>query len=911
MSFNALVGTCIAYAAFLFAIAFVADRQNGQGWGRFLRSPFVYTLSLSIYCTGWTFYGAVGYAARSGLEFVTIYLGPSLVFAGWWLVLRKLVRAGREQRVTSIADLISSRYGKSNALAMAVTVLAVVATTPYIALQLQSVSHSFAVFVTHDGSDMTQFAREATAPWVAFGLALFTIIFGTRRLDAREQHQGVVIAIAVEAVVKLVALVAVGVFVVWGLAGGIGPVIARIAESPVMPSQIDPGRWAGLILLSGFAVLTLPRMFQVMVVENTDESHLAKAAWAFPLYLFVISLFILPIAVVGTDLLPPGSNPDLMVLTLPIAQGQDGLALLAFLGGFSSASSMVIVETIALATMLSNHVALPIWLLFNPGAANNVDLRGGVLMSRRVAVAIILALGLAYYQMSGGSAALAAIGLIAFVGMAQVVPALIGGLFWRAATGKGALAGMGIGALIWTYCLFLPSFGPGQVLSADVMTEGAYGISWLRPQALFGVEGMDPLLHALFWSLFLNSAAFCLISLLTFPGPMERVQSASFVAVFDRTAMPGRIGWVESQAEPEQLLSLAQRIMGEEALAFFEAEAVGQGKAGYLPDITPQFLARLERAFAGSVGAATAHAMISQFLGSAMVTVEDLMAVANETAQIMETSARLEAQQEELTRTARQLRDVNERLTQMSLQKDSFLGQVSHELRTPMTSIRAFSEILTEGGLDDKSVADFGRIIHEEAIRLTRLLDDLLDLNVLESGSARLNLSSVHLGQLLDRAVAVASQTMPERDFVIHRNPLGEEIFVQTDADRLVQVFINLISNARKYCQAEWPDLTIALRQKGGRITVDFIDNGTALAKEYQALIFEKFSRLHNGPGEKGGGGAGLGLAICREIMTNLGGAITYLPGQGGVAFRVTLPLRAVGGTAKDRVAVGSLGDGP
>lgn len=903
MSFNALVLTCIAYAGLLFAIAFVAERQNGKGWGRFLRSPFVYTLSLSIYCTGWTFYGAVGYAARSGLEFVTIYLGPTLVFVGWWLILRKLVRVGREQRVTSIADLISSRYGKSNGLAMAVTLLAVVALTPYIALQLQSVSHSFAVFVTRDGSDAFEFARDATAPWVAFGLALFTIIFGTRKLDAREQHQGVVIAIAVEAVVKLVALIAVGAFVVWGLAGGIGPVMARIAESPIMPSEINPGRWAGLILLSGCAVITLPRMFQVLVVENTDESHLAKAGWAFPLYLFVISLFILPIAVVGTDLMPAGSNPDMLVLTLPIAQGQDGLALLAFLGGFSSASSMVIVETIALATMLSNHVALPIWLWFNPSSAGQVDLRSGVLMSRRVAVAIILGLGLAYYQTSGGSAALAAIGLIAFVGMAQVVPALIGGLFWRAATGKGALAGLAIGATIWTYCLFLPSFGPDQFLSAEVIDKGALGISWLRPQALFGVEGMDPLLHALFWSLFLNTLAFCVISLITFPSPMERVQSASFVAIFDREAMPGRIGWVESQAEPEQLLALAQRIMGEEAIAFFEAEAADQGKAGYLPDITAQFLARLERAFAGSVGAATAHAMISQFLGSAMVTVEDLMAVANETAQIMEYSARLETQQEELTRGARQLREVNEKLTRISLQKDSFLGQVSHELRTPMTSIRAFSEILTEGGLDDQSVAKFGRIIHEEAIRLTRLLDDLLNLNVLESGSARLNISSVHLGQLLDRAFAVASQTMPERNFLINRNPLAEEIHIQTDADRLVQVFINLISNARKYCQATYPELTISLRQKGARITLDFIDNGQALAKEHQVLIFEKFSRLNNGPGEKGGGGAGLGLAICREIMTNLGGSVSYLPGQGGAAFRVTIPLRAVAAPAKGKIA--------
>ncbi len=889
MPFNLLVLFCLCYVVMLFLVAFLAERRAAEGRIGWLRSPLIYTLSLSIYCTAWTFYGAVGYAARSGLEFVTIYLGPTLVFIGWWWVLRKLVRIGRQQRVTSIADLISSRFGKSNLLGVVVTLIAVVAATPYIALQLQSVTLSFAVFASGTPEGWALPNRDATAVWVAGGLALFTILFGTRNLDAKEQHHGVVLAIAVEAVVKLVALLAVGAFVVWGIGGGMAAVFARIEAASVPDWVIKPDRWFGMIAVSGAAVICLPRMFQVMVVEDGDERHMALASWAFPAYLMLMSLFIVPIAVIGLERMPEGSNPDMFVLTLPLAEGQAGLAMLAFLGGFSSATSMVIVESIALATMVSNHVVMPLWLRLAPQSAMTGDVRRIVLLARRLSIIAVLALGYVYYRMSGGSVALAAMGLIAFAGVAQVLPVLIGGIFWRGATKSGAVAGLAVGFCVWAFTLLLPFFGPDTVLSAAVFDHGLFGLGWLRPQALFGVTGMDPLVHSLFWSAALNTAAFCLVSLFTFPGPVERMQGAAFVNVFDADAA-GPQGWARGRAEPEALLVMAQRILGEEAaLSLFEGEARAQGKGGYLPDATPDFVAGLERRLAGSVGAATAHAMISQIVGRATVSVEDLMAVANETAQIMEYSAELEAQREELTRTAGALREANEKLKQLSVQKDAFLSQISHELRTPMTSIRAFSEILTEGDLPPEVVANYGRIIHDEAIRLTRLLDDLLDLSVLENGSVQLNIGLVNLQQLLDRALAAASHTRPERDFTVLRDLPAESLFLRTDGDRLVQVFINLISNARKYCDAAQPELKISVRQRSGRVMVDFVDNGSGIAKQSQGIIFEKFARLTD---QSRAGGAGLGLAICREVMANLGGQVTYVPGRGGAAFRVTLPFR-------------------
>jgi Na+/proline symporter/signal transduction histidine kinase len=886
MSFNAIIFAALAYVTLLFAVAFWADRRAAVGRAEFLQSPWIYTLSISIYCTAWTFYGAVGYAARSGLEFVTIYLGPTLVMVGWWWILRRLVRIGRAQRITSIADLVSSRFGKSTQLGMIVTVISVIAAMPYIALQLQSVTLSFAVFAQVEGVIWQAADFNATAIWVAVGLAVFTILFGTRNLDANERHNGIVMAIAVEAVVKLLALVAVGVFVVWGIAGGVSQMLTRIDASEIVLWEQSGSRWISLIFLSGAAFLCLPRMFQVLVVENTDERHLHIASWAFPLYLLLMSLFVMPIAVVGLDLLPEGSNPDLFVLTVPLHEGQSGLAVLSFLGGLSSATSMVIVATIALATMVSNHIVVPVWLSLqaNQQAVISGDVRFVTLLARRLSIVAILALGFIYYRMSGGGTALAAIGLISFTGAVQILPAMLGGIFWRAATGFGAASGLLTGLAVWMWTLFLPSFGVDAFISQAVMDNGVWGAAWLRPQALFGIARLDPLVHGIMWSMILNTAMFAFVSLVTFPAPLERLQGAQFVNVFDHsTAAPA---WTSAAAGAEDLLIMSQRIIGStQAQAIFEQEAISQGKVGFLPEVTSAFIERLERELAGSVGAATAHAMIGQLIGGSSVSVEDLIAVADEAAQILEYSNRLEAKSAEQERTARALRDANAKLTALSIQKDAFLSQISHELRTPMTSIRSFSEILREGDMPQDSLNLYAGIIHDEAIRLTRLLDDLLDLAVLENGQVELHEQTGQLSDLLDRAVGAAG--LHDGVLKVVRDRISEDIRLSTDLDRLAQVFINLIANARKYCNAADPTLTIRVAHLGGHVHVDFIDNGTGIAAENQALIFEKFSRLAD---EGKAGGAGLGLAICREIMIRLGGEAMYLPLEKGAAFRVVLP---------------------
>ncbi len=883
LSVNALIAASLGYAVLLFAIAFWAERRARAGRIGWLRSPFVYTLSISVYCTGWTFYGAVGSAARNGFEFVTIYLGPTLVFIGWWWLLRKLLRVGRAQRITSIADLISSRYGKSTTLAVLVTLLAVIGSTPYIALQLQSITLSFSVFESGGNAKLTAF-------WVAAGLAAFTILFGTRNVDANERHHGVVTAIAIEAVVKLVALLSVGVFVVWGIAGGPAEIFAKAPPEMLQGDRIFSARWVSLTMLSAVAIITLPRMFQVIVVENADERHLATASWAFPGYLLLISLFVLPIAIAGNALLPAGANPDLYVLTLPLSQGWDTLALFAFLGGFSSATSMVIIAAIALSTMVSNHIIMPLWLRFSPKRTETSgDVRTVLLRSRRLSIAGILLLGYLYFRLTGGSGALASIGLIAFAGMAQIIPSLVGGLFWRGATRTGALLGLLAGFALWAYTLFLPSFEGGFILSRAAIENGPFGLGFLAPNALFGLTGYDPLVHSLFWSMTLNITLFILGSLLSTPRPLERIQSSQFVDVFRLDKSTGSY-LVSRSATAEDLFTLGQRILGADpAQRLFSEMARQQGKAQGLPDATDKLVQTLERELAGSVGAASAHAMVSQIAGGGTVSVDELMKIADETAQIMEYSQKLENQSHRLEQAMQELRAANAQLTEMGAQKDAFLSQVSHELRTPMTSIRSFSEILRDSeGLALPEARRFLGIIQEESVRLTRLLDEILDLSHLESGRGELPLEPVGLQDTIEKSLNATGALLEEAGVLVEKNLPDAPVLVLANFDRLAQVFINLISNTVKYGRGENPKLRIDMVLTDSTAIVTMADNGPGIAAADRKKVFEKFTRLSEA---NLAGSAGLGLPISREIMRNLNGDLRLKPARRGAVFEITVPL--------------------
>jgi Na+/proline symporter/nitrogen-specific signal transduction histidine kinase len=884
-----VIATAIGYVGLLFFIAYVSDRRSRAGKAGFLHSPFIYTLAISVYCTSWTFYGAVGSAARNGLEYLAIYLGPTLIFIGWWFILRRLVRISHTQRITSIADLLSSRFGKSSRLAVLITVMAVIAIAPYIALQLKAVTSSIQAIAgvgDFPGRSIRGVDEVGLALAVAAGMALFTILFGTRNVDAKEQHLGVVAAIAFEAVVKLGALIATGIFVIY-VGGGLETIFSRAeaAGIDIYSTGNFNDRWVAMNLLAAAAVICLPRQFQITIVENSDENHLRTASWAFPLYLLLMSLFTLPIALYGLVAMPAGANPDMFVLTVPLASGQEGLALLSFIGGFSSATSMIIVESIALSIMVSNHIVMPLVLRWTQG--RGVGQGRGVsqllLNSRRFSIAMILGLGFLYFYFTRNSNALAPIGLISFCGVAQFLPAIIAALFWREASLKAATAAVAVGFVVWAWSSFLPSFESSSPLVAGIMLFGPWGIDWLRPQALFGLNGIDPLVNVVFWSLLLNTATLVIVSLLTTPSALERVQAAVFADLF-RPRSADAPAVIRGSATFDDLYFIAERVLGAD-----RARPLFGGVAG---EPTAQFIDRLERELAGSIGVASAHVMLSKVISGGAVSMEEVFEMAGETRQAIAYSQELERTSSELRSTAAQLETANRMLRELDSQKDEFLSQVSHEVRTPMASIRSFAEILMdEGELKGSERKRFVSTIHQESLRLTKLLDEILDLSALERGERPWENTPIQADVALDRAIEVCSALARQRKMPLNVGKRARAV-INGDADRLSQVLINLISNAIKYNDAAEPVIEVRSRLSRGSYVVEVADNGTGIPREERTLIFEKFAR--GAQGAAAAPGAGLGLAISRQIVSRMNGKLELIPAKGaGACFRVTLPLSA------------------
>ncbi|MFD1252014.1 Alkaline phosphatase synthesis sensor protein PhoR [Devosia equisanguinis] len=901
LSADFVIATSIVYVGLLFVLAYFGDRRAKANKRSWLNSPTVYTLSISVYCTSWTFYGAVGNAARSGLEFLTIYLGPTLVFVGWYFLLRRLVRISHLHRITSVADLLSSRFGKSSRLGVLVTCIAVIGIAPYIALQLKAVTSSIQAVAgasEFGRGSLTGIDDVGLALGVAAAMALFTILFGTRHVDAKEQHHGVVAAIAFEAVVKLAALVAVGVFVVY-LAGGIEQIFTQAAEKGIAfdTSTSFDSRWITTLVLSIAAIICLPRQFQVTVVENSDENHLRVAGWAFPAYMMLMSIFIIPIAIYGLTVMPAGSNPDMFALTLPLSAGQNALALFAFIGGFSSATSMIILESIALSIMVSNHIMMPLVLKFSAGSqgGDGQGMSSVLLVARRFAIVLILSLGFFYFLFTRDSDALAPIGLISFTAIAQFLPALLAAIFWRDASLKAVTTAILVGFVFWAWSCFLPSLESVSPAVSALVAEGPWGISWLRPEAMFGLDGWDPLAHAAFWSLSANVLILTLGSLLTRPSALERIQATAFVDVFRRHGLPQR-NFIAGSTTANDLFFVAERVLGERrAAALFETEARDTGVDPALLEPTPEFIGRLERELAGSIGASSAHVMLSKVVAGGDVSLEEMMQMADETQQVIEYSQQLEKTSAELRVTAQKLEDANAQLRELDSQKDEFLSQVSHEVRTPMTSIRSFSEILLETGeLEESQRQRFVKTIHQESLRLTKLLDEILDLSALERGERSWQNVPVDAEEALTRALSVCDALLRQRGMRVEMGERASTTMVQGDADRLCQVFINLVSNAVKYNEAEEPVVRVSSTVRSGSYVVEIADNGPGISKRNRKMVFEKFWRGVEGAGDQGG--AGLGLAISRQIVTRMNGTLELVPGPlPGACFRVRLPVNRQG----------------
>jgi PAS domain S-box-containing protein len=608
LSQPALLAIVLGYLLFLFLVASVGEAfaaRLSRGWIR----TVTYVLAASVYCTAWTFYGSVGLAANRGLEFLTIYLGPALVALLWPVVLRKLVRVSKEQRITSISDFISSRYGKSAHLGTLVALLVVAGMIPYIALQLRAVSASFRMIV-HEDSVLNVLDPTLL---VAVTLAFFGILFGARNLDFTKQQTGLMTAVAAESVVKLVAFLAVGVYVTWGLFGGLGEIFESIARDPVLsplltldqPQTASYARWAAMLVISMMAVMFLPRQFHVLVVQNPRERDVNAVAWSFPLYLLLINLFVLPIAFAGLIVFPEsGGQADSFILRLPLHFESHLISVVVFLGGFSAATAMIVVDSLALSKMITNDVILPMLLR----RRRMEDIYWVTLFYTRVAMLAVVGLGFAWARMERGQLLLVEMGLLSFIAVTQCAPAILLGLYWRRGNRRGAAAGISSGFALWFYTLIIPALVKEGLVPGSVLEVGPFGLDWLNPTALLGLSGLDVTTHGVFWSLFVNVGSFVLVSLLTEQDADDRSQAAAFVGAPGEDKHLGAAPAILSATEIERLV---HNYVGDE-----EAEGIVRelfrGKAPAelsVPELL-ELRIRFERLLAASLGAAAARMIV-------------------------------------------------------------------------------------------------------------------------------------------------------------------------------------------------------------------------------------------------------------------------------------------------------------
>jgi Na+/proline symporter len=612
----------LSYVGVLFAIASFGDRRARRRAGGQPR-PLIYALSLAIYCTSWTYFGSVGLASRSGFDFLPIYVGPILMLAIGWPMLQTIVRISKQQNITSIADFISSRYGKNQVLGSVVAVFAVIGIVPYISLQLKAVSTALTTMLplTSGSWAMLQVAAsQDLALIVTVAMACFAALFGTRHIDTTEHQDGLILAIAVESMVKLAAFLIVGSFVTFTMMGGLGGLFDRVAARPdvmtIFTGGIDGARWLTMTLLSMFAIVLLPRQFHVTVVENSSLGDVKRAAWLLPLYLIAINLFVVPVAMAGVLILGgSGIDGDTYVLALPVQFGSHLISFIAFIGGLSAATAMVIVETIALAIMVCNNIVVPV-LIRRAGRSEHLygDMGQTLLAIRRGAIALVLVLAYSYYRMIGSSAVLAQTGLLSFAAVAQFAPAFFGGLFWRNGTARGALAGLFAGIAMWVYTMLLPNFAEAGWIARDFVEQGPFGIGFLRPHMLFGLA-FDPLTHGVVWSLSVNILAYVGFSLTAEPTPIERLQASAFAPSELPQALPNFRLW-RTVVTVAQIETTVARYLGAERTRRSLEEYALQRRVSLDRDAEAdiRFLRFAEHLLASAIGPASARLVLSLLL---------------------------------------------------------------------------------------------------------------------------------------------------------------------------------------------------------------------------------------------------------------------------------------------------------
>ncbi|MFI0490492.1 ATP-binding protein [Flavobacterium sp.] len=893
MSSIGLLAILVIYLSILFYIAHWAEKRSHSKW---TNNPYIYSFSLAVYCTAWTYYGSIGLAANSGLSYLPIYLGPVLIIPTWLIILKKIIRISRVNKISSIADFISLRYGNSRFLGALVTMICVVGIVPYISLQLKSISDTFHI-VTKTQSSSNIFTDTTT--YVCLALALFASYYGTRYVDASEKRRGIVTAVAMESILKLVFFLIIGVYVTYFVYDGFDDIYnkASVMEGFARKNSIggitNGMNWYFLCILSMFAIFLLPRQFHTAIIENNKESHIKTATWLFPLYLLLFNIFVFPIAWGGNILFQgKGLNSDTYSLLIPQFFNNNLLTVLVFLGGFSAAISMIVVSSIALSIMLSNNLLIPYGFI---GSLKNISPEKNskrILNSRKIGIFSLIIIAYAIYRIFILDYSLVSIGLVSFVVIAQLAPSFFGALYWRRGSQKGAVIGIILGFLISIYTLLVP-YAIGITKSSSLfIQEGPWGISLLKPFQLFGLDYLQPIPHAFFWSIFFNAMSYFAISV-SFKGNYRERNYAEMFVDIDKYITNHEDAFVwKGTAYISDIQKVLQRFLGEErtkrALSIFKLK-YNIDKNTTMADA--RFIKFAENLLTGHIGTASAKILISSVIKEDKISLPEVLKILEESKENIIVNKELTETSNELKKISEQLKNANQELINKDHQKDEFLDTVTHELRTPITAIRAASEILH----DDQDIPDelrqqFLKNIISESDRLNRLIDKILDLEKFETGKQKIYVSRNNISKTINNTLESLNQLIKNKNITIDFKDKSKEIKAFYDEERIIQVLHNLLSNAIKFCSETNGKIVINTKENKGEVEVQIYNNGKSIKKEDFEVVFDKFYQSRN-QNVKKPIGSGLGLAICKQIIEHHKGKIwVENTEENGASFIFTLP---------------------
>lgn len=881
------------YVVMLFYIAHWSEKRSHSKW---TNNPYIYSFSLAVYCTAWTYYGSIGLAAKSGLDYLPIYLGPIIIIPTWIIILKRIIRISRINKITSIADFISLRYGNSRSLGALVTLISIFGIVPYIALQLKAISDTFhIVSKTHPSPNI--FMDNTT--YICICLALFASYYGNKYVDASEKRRGIVTAIAIESILKLVFFSIIGIYVTYFVYDGFGDIYTKASvlenfdKKNTIGSLANGINWFFLCLISMFAIFILPRQFHTSIVENNHEKHIRTAIWLLPLYLLLFNIFVFPIAWGGNILFgTQGLNSDTYSLLIPQHFNNNFLTVLVFLGGFSAAISMIIVSSIALATMLSNNLLIPygfIGSLENTSQEKNTK---RIVLSRKIGIFSLIILAYIIYRVFVLDYTLVSIGLVSFVIIAQLAPAFFGALFWKRGSKKGAMTGIILGFLVCFYTLLIPYAIGTTKSSSTFVQEGPWGIALLKPFQLFGLDYLDPIPQAVFWSLLVNLLSYLAVSV-SFSGNYRERNYAEMFVDIDKYITNHENAYVwKGTANISDIQKILERFLGIErtkrAMTIFNLK-YNVDKDNKIADA--RFIKFAENLLTGHIGTASAKIVISSVAKEDKISLPEVLRILEESKENIIINKKLIESSNELKTISEQLQIANQELINKDIQKDEFLDTVTHELRTPITAIRAATEILH----DDEEIPTevrqkFLQNIIAESDRLNRLIDKILDLEKFETGKQKIYLSKNNICKTINNTLESLNQLILNKNISIEFEKKSKEIKAFYDEERLIQVLNNLISNAIKFCADANGKIKIDITEDNEFIAVSIHNNGKEIKQEDLEAVFDKFYQSRN-QNIKKPIGSGLGLAICKKIIEHHKGKIWAKSSNSqGTTITFTLP---------------------